>query len=83
MQALAQVATPAAPGQLIYTYAVLHPHYGEIGTFTGYSALAIDQPALSALSLLLLAPVCALAGLWGGTVLGLRMAPATGEDTLP
>ena len=34
MQALAQVETPAAPGQLIYTYAVLHPRYGEIGTFT-------------------------------------------------
>ena len=34
MQALAEVATPAPAGQLVYTYAVLHPHYGEIGTFT-------------------------------------------------
>ena len=32
--ALAEVTTPAAAGQLVYTYAVLHPHYGEIGTFT-------------------------------------------------
>ena len=29
----AEVATPTA-GQLIYTYDILHPHYGEIGTFT-------------------------------------------------
>ena len=34
MRALAEVARPAPAGQLIYTYAVLHPHYGEIGTFT-------------------------------------------------
>jgi hypothetical protein len=30
----AQIATPALAGQLVYTYAVLHPLYGEIGTFT-------------------------------------------------
>jgi hypothetical protein len=34
IQALAEVATPAPVGPLVYTYAILHPHYGEIGTFT-------------------------------------------------
>jgi hypothetical protein len=34
MQALAEVAAPAPVGQQVYTYAVLHPRYGEIGTFT-------------------------------------------------
>lgn len=30
----AEVATPALAGQLVYTYAVRHPFYGQIGTFT-------------------------------------------------
>jgi hypothetical protein len=34
MPAPAEIATPALAGQLVYTYAVLHPLYGEIGTFT-------------------------------------------------
>ena len=34
MPASAEIATPALAGQLVYTYAVLHPLYGEIGTFT-------------------------------------------------
>lgn len=56
---------------------------GAAASLSGYNALAIDQPALSALAMLLLAPVCALSGLCGGAVLGLRMSPARGEDTLP
>ena len=56
---------------------------GAAASLSGYNALAIDQPALSALTMLLLAPVCALSGLCGGAVLGLRMSPARGEDTLP
>lgn len=56
---------------------------GAAASLSGYSALAIDQPALSALTMLLLAPVCALAGLCGGAVLGLRLASEKGEDTLP
>lgn len=56
---------------------------GAAASLSGYNALAIDQPALSAITMLLLAPVCALAGLCGGAVLGLRSAPARGEDTLP
>jgi hypothetical protein len=55
---------------------------GAAASLSGYNALAIDQPALSALTMLLLAPVCALSGLCGGAVLGLRLAPARGEDTL-
>lgn len=55
---------------------------GAAASLSGYNALAIDQPALSALTMLLLAPVCALSGLCGGAVLGLRSAPARGEDTL-
>ncbi len=34
MPAPAEIATPSPAGQLVYTYAVLHPLYGEIGTFT-------------------------------------------------
>jgi hypothetical protein len=34
MPAPAEIAPPAPAGQLVYTYAVLHPLYGEIGTFT-------------------------------------------------
>jgi len=34
MPAPAEIATPALAGQLVYTYAVVHPLYGEIGTFT-------------------------------------------------
>ena len=34
MPAPAEVATPALAGQLVYTYAVRHPLYGKIGTFT-------------------------------------------------
>jgi hypothetical protein len=34
MPAPAEIATPALTGQLVYTYAVLHPLYGDIGTFT-------------------------------------------------
>lgn len=29
-----EIATPVQPGQLVYTYAVRHPFYGQIGTFT-------------------------------------------------
>lgn len=56
---------------------------GTAASLSGYSALAIDQPALSALTMLLLAPVCALAGVCGGAVLGWRSVPARGENTLP
>jgi len=34
MPAPAEIATPVPAGQLVYTYAVRHPLYGEIGTFT-------------------------------------------------
>jgi hypothetical protein len=34
MQALAEVGPPTPVAPLVYTYAILHPHYGEIGTFT-------------------------------------------------
>jgi hypothetical protein len=34
MPAPAEIATPVLAGQLVYTYAVRHPLYGEIGTFT-------------------------------------------------
>src|SRR4030095_13583763 len=34
MQALAEVAPPTPVAPLVYTYAILHPHYGDIGTFT-------------------------------------------------
>ncbi len=34
MPAPEEVATPALAGQLVYTYSVRHPFYGEIGTFT-------------------------------------------------
>ena len=34
MPAPAEIATPALAGQLVYTYAVRHPFYGQIGTFT-------------------------------------------------
>jgi len=34
MPAPAETATPAPAGQLVYTYAVRHPLYGKIGTFT-------------------------------------------------
>ena len=34
MPAPEEIATPALAGQLVYTYAVRHPFYGEIGTFT-------------------------------------------------
>jgi hypothetical protein len=30
----AEIATPASDGQLVYSYAVRHPFYGQIGTFT-------------------------------------------------
>ncbi|MGA5542180.1 hypothetical protein ACPCIR_10035 [Mycobacterium sp. NPDC051198] len=56
---------------------------GAAASLGGYNALAIDQPALGALAMLLLAPVCALAGLCGGALLGLRFAPVRGEDTQP
>ena len=34
MPAPAETAAPALAGQMVYTYAVLHPLYGAIGTFT-------------------------------------------------
>jgi hypothetical protein len=34
MPAPAEIATPKLAGQLVYTYAVRHPLYGKIGTFT-------------------------------------------------
>lgn len=34
MPAPAEIESPAADGQLVYTYAVQHPFYGSIGTFT-------------------------------------------------
>jgi hypothetical protein len=34
MPAPEEIAAPAIDGQLVYTYAVRHPFYGEIGTFT-------------------------------------------------
>jgi hypothetical protein len=34
MPAPAEIETPALAGQLVYTYAVRHPFYGKIGTFT-------------------------------------------------
>ena len=34
MPAPEEIAAPALAGQLVYTYAVRHPFYGEIGTFT-------------------------------------------------
>jgi hypothetical protein len=34
MPAPAEIETPALAGQLVYTYAVRHPLYGKIGTFT-------------------------------------------------
>ena len=34
MPAPAEIATPELAGQLVYTYAVRHPLYGKIGTFT-------------------------------------------------
>ena len=34
MPAPEEIATPVLAGQLVYTYAVRHPFYGEIGTFT-------------------------------------------------
>jgi hypothetical protein len=34
MPAPEEIATPALAGQLVYTYAIRHPLYGQIGTFT-------------------------------------------------
>ena len=34
MPAPAEIVTPVLAGQLVYTYSVRHPFYGEIGTFT-------------------------------------------------
>ncbi|WP_166903240.1 hypothetical protein [Mycobacterium sp. DL440] len=56
---------------------------GAAASLSGYNALAIDQPALGALAMLLLAPACTLAGLCGGAAVGSRFATTRGEGTLP
>ncbi|MED5812392.1 hypothetical protein VST63_08465 [Mycolicibacterium sp. 050232] len=56
---------------------------GAAGSLSGYTALAIDQPALAAVVILLVIPGCALAGLYGGAVVGLRFADTRDEGTLP